>query len=299
MRVTPPVPRPPEEPRSRASAQQPTLPMRADVAQSPRPNGLARPVNQGTSAVARRPRPRLAWVRRHAPFAAVLLLATYFLTINISTPWQSMHEDNGTLNESIALNHMRYGLGITKGTDLLDLEAKQSFGPQNVSEADHFNFFLHGPAHSEVYGDHPPLLGLTITGSFLLFGPHFWSERLVPITYALLDLILFYALVCHLFDVGVARIAAFLFATFPLLGYFGRNVSHESAVLCWALVLLTAYIRWRERGPTPNPSPHQRGEGNSVESSHLVTRWGIYIAWLISPNHCSPPLWPNLPPTQP
>lgn len=247
MRVTPPVPRPSEEPWSRASALQPTLPLRPDVAHARRPQDLARSAHQDAFVVARRPRRPLVWVRRHAPFAAVLLLAAYFLTINISTPWQSMHEDNGTLNESIALNHIRYGLTITKGTDLLDLEAKQSFGPQKVSEAAHFNFFLHGPTHPEVYGDHPPLLGLTITGSFLLFGPHFWSERLVPIVYALVDLILFYALVCQLFDVGVARIAAFLFATFPLLGYFGRNVSHESAVLCWALVLLLAYIRWRER----------------------------------------------------
>lgn len=269
MRVTPPVPRPPEEPWSRANALQPTLPMRPDVTHPARPQHLARPVNQDATPVARRSHPRLAWARRHAPFAVVLLLAAYFLTINISTPWQSMHEDNGTLNESIALNHIRYGLTITKGTDLLDLEAKQSFGPANVSEADHFNFFLHGPTHPAVYGDHPPLLGLTITGSFLLFGPHFWSERLVPIVYSLVDLILFYALMCQLFDVGVARIAAFLFATFPLLGYFGRNVSHEPAVLCWALVLLLAYIRWR--GPTPNPSKGWRGELLTDQSALIRT----------------------------
>ena len=60
------------------------------------------------------------WLRRHLPFVLIWLLATYLITINVATPWQSIHEDNGTLNESIAINHLRYGLGITKGQDLLD-----------------------------------------------------------------------------------------------------------------------------------------------------------------------------------
>src|SRR5579884_3478111 len=113
-----------------------------------------------------------SFVRRHLPFALILLLATYLITINVATSWQSMHEDNGTLNESIALNHLRYGLGVTKGQDLLDLEAKQSFGPQGVSEAQHFAYFFAGPVHPQVYGDHPPLLGLTIALSFVAFGFH-------------------------------------------------------------------------------------------------------------------------------
>ncbi|HKD77409.1 MAG TPA: glycosyltransferase family 39 protein [Ktedonobacterales bacterium] len=190
----------------------------------------------------------LAFARRHLPFALILLLATYLITINMTTPWQSMHEDNGTLNESIALNHLRYGLGVTKGQDLLDLEAKQSFGPQGVSEAQHFAYFFKGPVHPQVYGDHPPLLGLTIALSFVVFGFHFWAERLVPILYALAGMILFYTLVRRYFDIGIARFAAFLYATYPMMAYFGRNVSHESPTLFWALVLLTGYFRWRERG---------------------------------------------------
>lgn len=187
----------------------------------------------------------IAWLRPHLPFVLILLLATYLITLNVTSPWQSMHEDNGTLNERIALNHLRFGLGVTKGQDLLDLEAKQSFGPQGVSEAAHFAYFLSGPTHPQVYGDHPPLLGLTIAGSFLLFGLHFWVERLVPIVYSLLGLIVFYALVSFVFDLGIARLAALLYATFPMLAYFGRNVSHEAPTLCWALLLLLGYVRWR------------------------------------------------------
>ncbi len=185
------------------------------------------------------------WLRAHLPFAVVLVIATYLITLNVASPWQSMHEDNGTLNESIALNHLRYGLGVTKGQDLLDTEAQQSFGPRGLSEAQHFAYFAHGPTHPRVYGDHPPLLGLTIAGSFLIFGPHFWSERLVPIVYALLGLIVFYRLASQVFDLGVARCAACLYATFPMLAYFGRDVSHEAPTLFWALLLLTGYVQRR------------------------------------------------------
>lgn len=189
-----------------------------------------------------------AWLRRYAGFGLIWLLAFALITLNVASPWQSMHEDNGTLNESIAINHLRFGLGVTKGQDLLDLEAKQSFGPQGVSEAQQFAYFRFGPVHPQVYGDHPPLLGLTIAGAFLIFGYHFWSERLVPIAYALAGLIVFTLLVAQVFDLVVARMAALLYATFPMFDYFGRNVSHESEVLFWALLVLLGYLRWRATG---------------------------------------------------
>jgi 4-amino-4-deoxy-L-arabinose transferase-like glycosyltransferase len=239
MRANPTVPREREEPDARHDPCAETIP------------GL--PIDDSLDEAPTRPlrRPRWwrarAWwarLRPHLPFLAILAVAFYLITINVASPWQSMHEDNGTLNESIAVNHLRYGLGVTKGQDLLDEEARQSFGPQHVTEAQHFAYFRYGPVHPQVYGDHPPLLGLTIAASFIIFGFHFWAERLVPIVYSLLGLLLFYRLVYWVFDIGVARLAAFLYATFPMLAYFGRNVSHEAAVMFWALLLLTGYVRW-------------------------------------------------------
>jgi 4-amino-4-deoxy-L-arabinose transferase-like glycosyltransferase len=181
----------------------------------------------------------------HIPILAIILLATYLITINVATPWQSMHEDNGTLNESIALSHLHLGLIFTKGQDILAQEARQSFGPLDVTEAQHFAYFASDQVHREPYGHHPPLLGLTIALSFVTFGPHFWSERLVPIVYALVGLILFYFIIARWFDRGIARFAAFLYATFPMFGYFGRNVSHESSVLFYALLILLGYGEWK------------------------------------------------------
>jgi hypothetical protein len=241
MRTRSPMPPAREEPDARPEASAETLPLAL-------PGAVA---GDAPTRPARRTRARLhaawRWLRRHLPFVGIFLIAFYLLTINVTAPWQSMHEDNGTLNESIAINHIRFGLGVTKGQDLLDEEARQSFGPQGTSEAQHFAFFRFGPVHPAVYGDHPPLLGLTIAGSFLIFGFHFWSERLVPIAFALLGLLLFYRLVARIFDLGIALVATFLYATFPMLAYFGRNVSHESEVMVWALLLLGGYVRWRER----------------------------------------------------
>lgn len=187
-------------------------------------------------------------VARHAPFLLVALVAIALLTVNVGSPWRGIHEDNGSAFQSIAINHIRYGLARTKGQDLLDYEARQHLTPAGMSEDAEFSYYRFGPVHLEVYGDHPPLLGLTIAASFLTFGYHYWAERLVPIAYSLAGLALFYLIALRLFDVGVALFASALYAVSPMFAYFGRNVAHESAVLCWALLLLLAYIHYREEG---------------------------------------------------
>lgn len=185
---------------------------------------------------------------RHAPFLVVSLVALALLTVNIASPWRGVHEDNGSAFQSIAINHIRYGLAATKGQDLIDSEARQRLTPTGMSEKAEFSFYRFGPVHPEVYGDHPPLLGLTVAGSFFLFGYHYWAERLVPVAYSLAGLVLFYLIALRLFDAAVAVFASALYAVSPMFAYFGRNVAHESAVLFWALLLLFAYINYRDNG---------------------------------------------------
>lgn len=196
-------------------------------------------------------RSMLRGLRQHAVFIAVFLLATYLLTINAATPWQGPHEDNGLLNESAAIDHIRYGLAYTKGQNVVDQKSRNRFDPVGVAagnESAQFNYLLHGKTELWVYGDHPPALGLTIAGSMLVFGYHWWAVRLVPIVYALLGLVLFYRLISRLFDVTIARVASALYATFPILAYYGRAVAHEAPTLFWALLLLTGYFQWADDG---------------------------------------------------
>lgn len=128
-------------------------------------------------------RPSQCWSRqaltRRAPFALVFLLAIFLLTLNIATPWHSSHEDNGLVFESAAINHIRFGLGFTKGQDYFDLSVTQpaispaSIHPQGVRDAQEFQYFLTGPTHPELYGHHPAgvrRIGYAVVGvSYLSF----------------------------------------------------------------------------------------------------------------------------------
>lgn len=202
---------------------------------------------------------RWGWVRRHAPFALVFALAVALLSINVTTPWHSLHEDNGLLFMSAAINHIRFGLGYTKGQDYFDLAAIHfvygagGIEPQGVSAANEIQYFRSGPAQPVLYGHHPPLLGLTIAVSLLTFGYSFWAVRLAPILFTLAALLLFYRLMALLFAArpDATRLATFasaLFISFPIAAYYGRDVAHEAPTLCWALGLALCYTQWRRSG---------------------------------------------------
>ncbi|HEX8994812.1 MAG TPA: glycosyltransferase family 39 protein [Ktedonobacterales bacterium] len=229
------------------------------VVDIPADEWAALPVTQPRVAVAApSARPSQRWSRqaltRQAPFALVFLLAIFLLTLNIATPWHSSHEDNGLVFESAAINHIRFGLGFTKGQDYFDLSVTQpaispaSIHPQGVSDAQEFQYFLTGTTHPELYGHHPALLGLTIAGSLLVFGYHFWAVRLVPIAFTLGALLLFYRLMTLLFDRRSAAFASLLFITFPIAAYYGRNVAHEAPTMCCEMGMALCYLLWRRSG---------------------------------------------------
>lgn len=230
-----------------------------EVASALSPTAPKTPVQPRESSAAREPVRGLAHqfthrFARHAPFALVFALAIVLLTINVATPWHSTHEDNGLLFESAAINHIRYGLGFTKGQDFFDSSVNPlvmtptDFHPQGVSDAQEFQYFLTGDTRPYLYGHHPALLGLTVAGSLLLFGFHFWAVRLVPIVFTLLALLLFYRLTTLLFDQRVGAFASALFITFPIAAYYGRDVSHEAPTLCCEVGMALCYVLWRRSG---------------------------------------------------
>ena len=189
-----------------------------------------------------------ALLRKHVPFLLILCLAFFLLSINLTQPWVSENEDNGLAFSSIAVNYIRFGLGSSKGQNVADLETLNAHSPLSIAgvpSSQEFHYLLTGPVHPYVYADHPPLLGLTIAGALVVFGYHFWVVRMVPLAYSLATLILFYVLMNMLFDRGIALFASFLYATFPMMAYFGRDVAHEAPTLFWATVMLIGYVRWK------------------------------------------------------
>jgi len=187
-------------------------------------------------------------LRKHGPFLLIVCLAFFLMSINLTQPWVSENEDNGLAFSSIAVNYIRFGLGPSKGQNLADLETLNAHSPLSIPgipASQEFHYLLTGPVHPYVYPDHPPLFGLTIAGALLVLGFHFWVVRLVPLLFSLATLILFYVLMNMLFDSGIALFASFLYATFPMLAYFGRDVAHEAPTLFCATALLIGYVRWK------------------------------------------------------
>lgn len=110
----------------------------------------ARRIRQGLAS-------RLAPARRHVPFALTLVLAFFLLTINVATPWHSVYEDNGLAFEAIAINHIRFGLGVTKGESLADAEALNARSPKSIAgvpDSQQFQYLLTGPVHPFFYQNH-------------------------------------------------------------------------------------------------------------------------------------------------
>lgn len=191
---------------------------------------------------------RRRWIRRHGVFLIVLAIASILLTLNVRTPFWATHDTNGTFFTGVAANHLRLGLGYTKGQDVIAVTEFGAF-PSTAQIPDVLDRYFHGETIPVRYGDHPPLLGLSIAGMIAVFGEHYTVVRMVPILYSLLGLILFYLLIVKLFDVGIARLATLIYTLFPLFAYFGRNVAHESPTLFFGLGLLTGYVWWRDGGP--------------------------------------------------
>jgi 4-amino-4-deoxy-L-arabinose transferase-like glycosyltransferase len=176
-----------------------------------------------------------------------MVLAATLLTMNVGTPFWSLHEDNAVVFTGIASNHLRLGLAETKGQDVY---AETEFGhaPSFTQVPDIMQRLFHEDTTPQPYGDHPALLGLTIAGAIAVFGEHTAVVRAVPITYSLLAVVMFYVLMVRLFDRGIARFAALLATTFPVFAYFGHNVAHEAPTLFFGLTLIWTYLRWREEG---------------------------------------------------
>ena len=204
------------------------------------PTGLTT-ANQGSSGR------RVATIKRHLPFAAIFLLTAFLLTLNVNTPFHGRSGQNSVLFVGFATNHVRQGLDFTRGQDFM-AETWAGVYPLPDQVPELFDTLLRGEIVVKPYGDHPPLLGLTEAAALSVFGESYAAMRVAPILYTLAGLVLFYLLVLRLFDAGVARLAALLYATFPILAYYGQMVGHESPTLFWGLALLTAYVHWRDDG---------------------------------------------------
>lgn len=152
----------------------------------------------------------------------ILVGAIAVWSYEITLPYVKMWE--GGYQEIIARNHIQYGFENTRF--LLAMS--------NVN--DHFIYRF----------NHPPLFQVYVALSFMTFGIHEWSARIVPILFSVAGVILVYVIASKIYSKRIGVVSSILAAFIPIASYFGRNVNFESCVLFFGLLTVYLYIRINE-----------------------------------------------------
>ncbi len=160
--------------------------------------------------------------------AAILLLAAGLLSIGLTEDWRLLHEDNGALFTTLALSHLRLGLGETRAHDTFVVAATGERFP---------------------YGHHPPGVALLVAGAFAVTGSDAPAvARSVAIAFHLGSALLLFSLLRKVAPTGEALLGLFLFAILPMSAYFGRMVGYEPFGLFAVLLALNGWARHRTDG---------------------------------------------------
>lgn len=184
------------------------------------------------------------------------LIALSVLAVGINLPLGGQHDWNSVMYANIAHNHLRYGLLKTK------LGMVTNFG--QVPPGEPFGYFVH----------YPPLMPLLITLSFVFFGIHDWSVRLVPILSSTVMVFFLTKLVQKIWNSTTTIIAGILLIFSPMLLYYSKIAVHETIVLGFLAFTLWEYVQWLEK-------PTQKRYLTLISALVLseLTSWsGFYLA---------------------
>jgi hypothetical protein len=173
-------------------------------------------------------------------FVVILLGLLAGLVVHVNKPFIGYHEWGTTIWAQTAHNNLRAGLLTTLG-----VPSGTYCGPLPIPQTGYFI-------------DHPPMLPLTVTALFAVFGEQEWAARLVPIVCSLGTIVCLWLLVRSCVGERAATLCAAVFALQPMELYFGRVVDHEACglffitavVLCIRCWHLTNEMRWRNAALT-------------------------------------------------
>lgn len=167
-------------------------------------------------------------------FCGGLLLAVLLLQcVGIGRPFLRQHESNGTEFGKHARNHLKFGLGKTRGL-MLDVS-----GPSLEAVDNPRGYF---------YSNHPPLSALLLAGVFAVFGVNEIAFRGFLIVASLLALFLFRRLAMRILRPPFDRVASVIFAFLPMFVFYSIVTCLQVVALNGVLGALLFYLRWRETG---------------------------------------------------
>lgn len=197
--------------------------------------------------------------------ASVLLIGLLPLCWNLTRPFVGHHEWNSAWYAYFARNHLRYGLGYTKGL------CTHGLGPQP-------------PAHPSWYLSHPPLIAIWTAAPLAIFGDHEWAARLVPIGATLGSAAILAITMRRLRGPAEGILTAGAFLALPATAYFGRMIDHLPVGLFFGLLALHGYLLWTDRfprcgGPPGTPDSRQRRRGAALYTLGVLL--GVGTAWAV------------------
>ena len=163
--------------------------------------------------------------------AAVAALFVVALLVNLDAPFVRHREGVGAFYATLARNHVRAGLGVTRGANL------ETSAPDLAVYGEDWRRY--------VYPNRPPLSALATAAWFAVFGASEAVLRLSLIAAGLGALLAFRALAGRLAPPREALLATGIFAFMPLFWYFSVVAVHLVYALAFSLAAWACRLRGR------------------------------------------------------
>jgi 4-amino-4-deoxy-L-arabinose transferase-like glycosyltransferase len=153
-------------------------------------------------------------------------VGVFLRTQTFTDLWTGVHNSwGGAFYGNVARNFLRYGWST-------------AFAPV-------VNSGVVDPSQFEIYYHHPPMTMWLTSLSFLVFGVHEWSARLVPLFFSFMTMALVFVFARSAFGRGAALCALAVFAVLPIDAYYGAHVDPNSSVsIFFTALAVEGYRRW-------------------------------------------------------
>jgi 4-amino-4-deoxy-L-arabinose transferase-like glycosyltransferase len=160
----------------------------------------------------------------------LLLLITLAVRLPaFATPFRGPHEDDNARYSLAARNHLRYGLGVTRGTNCLAVATD-------------------APRPEDYYLNHPGTLSLLIAAAFTMLGESEATTRTVPLVFTLAAVIVLYVAVRRRWGIRTAAVAALFVATAPIAAWYGKLATFMPVILPFGIRLTDSLARHTVEG---------------------------------------------------
>jgi glycosyltransferase involved in cell wall biosynthesis/4-amino-4-deoxy-L-arabinose transferase-like glycosyltransferase len=166
---------------------------------------------------------------RRLALASILVYAAIVRVSLLDVPFHTTHEGTGAFQAILARNYVRLPWSVHKGIPALSM----GYDPATPVT---------------LYYSHPPLVPLTIAAVYQAFGEGDWQTRLPAAVSTLATILTLYLLVARLGRPRGALLVAALYASVPMVLYFGGQPEFPNSqftLLC--LLAFAAFVRFCDR----------------------------------------------------